>query len=180
MARAVELFDVCAAANQVAELTPPGATVCVLGAGHAGRLALAAAREAASTLVAVDVDPGAVELACATGLADTGVATDLRDPLRALEDVRAAGVPPADLTVVVVNATGCEPAAVLLTRDDGTVLLFSMATSFSAAALAADGIGTSARMIVGSGRAPDRGALALELVRSSAPLRRAIGLEEAA
>ena len=65
----------------------------------------------------------------------------------------AAGAPPADLTVVVVNATGCEPTALLLTADEGTILFFSMATSFSAAALAADGIGTSARMIVGSGYA---------------------------
>ena len=79
--------------------------------------------------------------------------------------------------MVVVNATGCEPAAILLTADDGTVLLFSMATSFSAAALAADGIGSAARMVIGSGFAPDRGAYALELVRGSAPLRRALGLE---
>ncbi len=176
--RAVEILDVCAAANQVAELTPEGGTVCVLGAGHAGKLALAAAQDAASVLVAVDVDPVAVERVAEAGLCDIAVAADLRDPLAALETVRAAGAPPADLTVVVVNATGCEPAAMLLTADDGTVLLFSMATSFSAAALAADGIGSGARMVIGSGRAPDRGALALELARGSGPLRRAIGLED--
>ena len=45
------------------------------------------------------------------------------------------------------------------------MLFFSMATRFSAAALAADGIGTAARMLVGSGYSPDRGAYALELVR---------------
>ena len=50
-----------------------------------------------------------------------------------------------------------------------------MATSFSAAALAADGIGTDARMLVGSGYAPDRGAYALDLVRGSEPLREALG-----
>ena len=175
--RAIELFDVCAAANQVRDLTPELGTVCVLGAGHAGKLALAAARDAAATLVAVDVDREALDAVERAGLCDLAVAADLRDPLSALETLREAGAPPADLTVVVVNATGCEPTALLATADGGTVLLFSMATSFSAAALAADGIGSDARMVIGSGRAPDRGAYALELVRRSAPLRRALGLE---
>jgi L-erythro-3,5-diaminohexanoate dehydrogenase len=172
---ALELFDVCAAANQTAALTPARGTVCVLGAGHAGRLALAAARDAAAgTLIAVDVDAEAIDQVLSAGLCDIGVTTDLRDPLAALDAVRAAGAPPADLTVVVVNAGDCEPTALLLTRDEGTVLFFSMATNFSAAALAPDGLGTDARMLVGSGRAPDRGAYALELVRGSAPLRRAL------
>ncbi len=184
VAVALELYDVCAAASQTRALAPPGGTVCVLGAGHAGKLALAAARDAADggTLVAVDVDPEAIERVTALGLCDLGVTADLRDPLAALEAVRAAEAPPADLTVVVVNAAGCEPTAILLTAEQGTVLFFSMATGFSAAALAADGIGTSARMLVGSGYTPDRGAYALELVRGSAPLRQALGVpaEEAA
>jgi L-erythro-3,5-diaminohexanoate dehydrogenase len=108
------------------------------------------------------------------------VSADLREPLAALEAMRTAGAPPADLTVVAVNATGCEPAAILLTAGDGTVLFFSMATSFASAALAADGIGSSVRMLVGSGYTPDRGAYALELVRRSAPLRAALGLREEA
>jgi L-erythro-3,5-diaminohexanoate dehydrogenase len=179
-AQAIELYDVCAAASHTRELAPAGGTVCVLGAGHAGKLALAAARDAMEdgTLVAIDVDAATVERATELGLCDLGVTTDLRDPLAALEAVRATGAAPADLTVVVVNATGCEPTAILLTADGGTVLFFSMATSFSGAALAADGIGTSARMLVGSGYSPDRGAYALELVRCSAPLRRALGLPE--
>jgi hypothetical protein len=51
-----------------------------------------------------------------------------------------------------------------------------MATSFSAAALAADGVSSSVRMLIGSGYTPDRGAYALDLVRRSEPLRRALGL----
>jgi L-erythro-3,5-diaminohexanoate dehydrogenase len=108
------------------------------------------------------------------GLCDIGVAADLRNPLAALEAVRAAGAPPAHLTVVVVNATGCESTAILLTADEGTVLFFSMATSFSAAALAADGIGTRARMLIGSGYSPDGGRYALELIRRMPGLREAL------
>jgi L-erythro-3,5-diaminohexanoate dehydrogenase len=179
---ALEIYDVCAAAPQTYALAPLDGTVCVLGAGQAGKLALAAARDAmeGGTVVAVDVDPEAVERLTALGLCDVGVTADLRDPLAALEAVRTAGAPPADLTVVAVNAAGCEPAAILLTAGDGTVLFFSMATSFASAALAADGIGSSVRMLVGSGYTPDRGAYALELVRRFAPLRRALGLAEEA
>jgi L-erythro-3,5-diaminohexanoate dehydrogenase len=175
---AVEIYDVCAAAAQTRDLAPAEGTVYVLGAGHAGKLALAAARETmeSGTLVVADIDSGAVDRAVDLGLCDLGVSTDLRDPLSTLEAVRATGAPPADLTVVVVNATGCEPTALLLTADDGAVLFFSMATSFPAAALSADGIGTAARMVVGSGYTPDHGAYALELVRRCDPLRRALGL----
>jgi L-erythro-3,5-diaminohexanoate dehydrogenase len=177
-ATALELYDVCAAASQARALTPRSGTVCVLGAGHGGKLALAAAREAAGagTLVAIDVDPAAIERVTSSGLCDVGVTADLRDPLAALDAARAAGAPPADLSVVTVNASGCEPAAILLTAERGTVLFFSMATGFSAAALAADGIGTDVRMLIGSGYSPDRGAHALELVRGSRPLREAMGL----
>ncbi len=179
-AAAVELFDVCAAASQVRELAPAGGSVCVLGVGHAGKLALAAARDAVGdgTVVAVDLDADAVTRAAELGLCDIGVATDLRDPLAAFEALRAAGAPAADLTVVVVNAGGCESTALLLTADGGTVLFFSMATSFAAAALAADGVATDLRLLIGGGYAPDRGAYALELVRGSAPLRRALGLDD--
>jgi L-erythro-3,5-diaminohexanoate dehydrogenase len=175
-AGAIEIYDICAAASQTRDLAPVGGTVCVLGAGHAGKLALAAARGAADTLVALDVDAAAIDLVTSTGLCDVGVVADLRDPLAALEAVRARGVPLAELTVVVVNAPDCEPTALLLTRDDGTVLFFSMATNFSAAALAADGIGTAARMVVGSGYSADRGSYALGLVRSCEPLRSALGV----
>jgi L-erythro-3,5-diaminohexanoate dehydrogenase len=178
LATALEIYDVCAAASQMRALAPADGTVCVLGAGHAGKLVLAAARDVVKggTVVAVDADPNAVERVRALGLCDVDVATDLRDPVAALSAVRSAGVPPADLTVVVVNAGGCEPASILLTADGGTVLFFSMATSFSAAALAADGIGSDVRMVVGSGYSPDRGAYALDLVRRSEELRRALGL----
>jgi L-erythro-3,5-diaminohexanoate dehydrogenase len=177
LATALDVYDVCAAASQTRALCPPGGTVFVLGAGNAGVLALAAARDAgAGTTVAVDVDGAVVRSAADLELCDIGVTTDLRDPLGALEAVRGAGAPAADLTVVVVNATGCEPGAILLTAEGGTVLFFSMATRFAAAALAADGIGSDVRMLVGSGYAPDRGTYALDLVRRSEPLRRALGV----
>ena len=174
----LEVYDVYAAGSLTRTLAPAeGGTVCVLGAGHAGKLAMAAARDAmaSGTVVAADVDDAAIGRVSELGLCDIGVTTDLRDPLAAVEALRAAGAPPADLTVVVVNATGCEPTAILLTADSGTVLFFSMATNFSTAALTADGMASNVRMLVGSGFTPDVGAYALDLVRRTPALRGALG-----
>jgi L-erythro-3,5-diaminohexanoate dehydrogenase len=175
----LEVYDVYGAGSLTRALAPAAdGCVCVLGAGHAGKLALAAARDAMTggTVVAVDVDEHAVARVGELGLCDIGVTVDLRDPLAAVDALRAAGAPLADLTVVVVNATGCEPAAILLTADSGTVLFFSMATNFSTAALTADGMASDVRMLVGSGYTPDAGAYALDLVRRSPALREALGV----
>jgi L-erythro-3,5-diaminohexanoate dehydrogenase len=176
----LDVYDVYGAASHTRNLLEPGQTICVLGLGHAGKLALAAARDiGAGTVIAVDVDPAAVARAAEAGLADVAVAADLRDPLAAVRAVREAGGPPADLTVVVVNATGCEPAAILLTAEHGTVLFFSMATTFTTAALTADGMAHDVRMLIGSGFTPDVGAYALDLLRRSGALKTAWGLQPA-
>jgi L-erythro-3,5-diaminohexanoate dehydrogenase len=177
-ATALEIFDVYAAASHTRALLPgPGRTVCVLGAGHAGKLALAAARDASAELaiVAVDSNPAAIDVVSRAGLCDVGVVADLRDPLAALEALDAAGAAPADLTVVVVSATGCEPAAIVLTAPGGILLFFSMATNFGTAALTADGMSSDLRMHIGHGYSADVGAYALDLYRSSAGFREAIG-----
>ena len=172
---AVDIYDVYAAGTHTRDMTPASGTVTVLGCGHAGKLAMAAARDAgAKTVIGVDVDLDVVERAMRLGLCDIGVATDLRDPLKATEDLASAGAPPADLTVVVVNATRCEPTAILATKDDGTVLFFSMATNFTTAALTADGMSSNARMIVGSGYTPDVGSYALDLYRNNDAYREAV------
>ncbi len=178
---AIDVLDVCAAASQVRALARPGGSILVLGAGHAGKVALAAARDSAADgpVFAADVDAAELERLAGLGLCDVTVTTDLRDPLATMAALHAAGVPPADLTILVVNATGCESAAILATAEGGSVLFFSMATSFSAAALAADGIGTDVRMLIGSGYSPDRGEYALGLVRERRDLRDALGIPAA-
>lgn len=181
VAKALEVLDVCAAASHTRDLVPVDGSVCVLGAGHAGKLALAAARDASfeSTLTVVDVDQAAVTRICELGLADIGVTTDLRDPLAALADMHEAGSSLADLTVVAVNSADCEASAILMTAPAGRILFFSMATRFGTAALTSDGLSSDARMIIGSGFSRDRGAYALELVRRNRGLREAMGIEAA-
>ncbi len=145
------------------------------GAGKSGSLCLAAARRAGArrTIAVVphqqeadllaDGGPGA-------GLADQVVVCDARDPV-AMRDAVAVAGGPADLTVVCVDVPGCEGGAILATADEGTVIFFSMATSFSAAALGAEGLAADVTMLVGNGYVPGHADLALEMIRSEPAVR---------
>ncbi len=73
-------------------------------------------------------------------LADQVVIADARDPVGARRPRCASAGGPADVTVVCVDVPGCEGGAVLATAQGGTVIFFSMATSFTAAALGAEGL----------------------------------------
>ena len=89
---------------------------------------------------------------------------DARDPI-ALRDAVAATGGPADVTVVCVDVPGCEGGAILATAERGTVIFFSMATSFSAAALGAEGLAADVTMLVGNGYVPGHAAYAMDLLR---------------
>jgi L-erythro-3,5-diaminohexanoate dehydrogenase len=104
------------------------------------------------------------------GLADEVVVTDARDPVALAAAVSAAGGP-ADVTVVCVDVPGCEGGAILATADGGTVIFFSMATSFTAAALGAEGAAADVTMLVGNGFVPGHARLALDLIRAEPGVR---------
>ena len=179
---ALGILDVCGAPFHIRNLAGPGDTVLVLGGGHAGLLSLAAARDSIGgegQTIVIDANPDVVDRARNTGLADLAIQADLRDGVAALNALNAAGGRRADVTVVVVNATRCEEASILLTADDGKILFFSMATSFTSAALAAEGMGSGVSMFVGSGYAPDSGQYALDLVRANPQLHNAFRSERA-
>jgi L-erythro-3,5-diaminohexanoate dehydrogenase len=103
-------------------------------------------------------------------LADEIVIADARDPVGLAGRVEAAGGP-ADVTVVCVDVAGCEGGAILSTRQGGTVIFFSMATSFSAAALGAEGLAADVTMLVGNGYVPGHADFALDLIRSVPSVR---------
>jgi NADPH:quinone reductase-like Zn-dependent oxidoreductase len=170
-ALALAVLDVCGAAALTARLVAarPGAAVLVLGAaGKSGSLALAAARRAGAGRL-VGVVPGAREAdrLRRSALADDVVLADARDPVGLAEAVGR----PADLTVVCVDVPGCEHGALLATAPGGTVVFFSMATSFAAAALGAEGLAADLTLLIGNGYVPGHAELALELVRSEPALR---------
>jgi L-erythro-3,5-diaminohexanoate dehydrogenase len=168
---ALSVLDVCGApaltSRVVARRTRP--SVCVLGGGgKSGSLSLAAARKAgAARLVALV--PTAAEAAAvrAAGLADEVVLADARDPVA----VAAAVGERVDVTVVCVDVPGCEHGAILATADGGTVVFFSMATSFASAALGAEGLAADVEMLIGNGYVPGHADFALDLVRTQPGVR---------
>jgi L-erythro-3,5-diaminohexanoate dehydrogenase len=132
---------------------------------------LAAARRAGARTVGVVPTEEEARILTDSGLADVVVRADARDPVALAEAVRTAAGGPADVTVVCVDVPGCEHGAILATADGGTIIFFSMATSFAAAALGAEGLAADVTMLIGNGYLPGHAALALDLVRSDPALR---------
>ena len=172
---AMAVLDVCGApaltARVVATYSSP--TVAVIGgAGKSGSMSLAAARQtgARSTVGIVPVQHEA-DLLRESGIADVVALADARDPVALSEAVEQALGGPADVTVVCVDVPGCEHGAILATAERGTVVFFSMATSFAAAALGAEGLAADVTMLIGNGYVPGHAEYALNLLRDDPAVR---------
>ncbi|MGA3152910.1 MAG: L-erythro-3,5-diaminohexanoate dehydrogenase [Streptosporangiaceae bacterium] len=184
---ALAVMDVCgapalthrvvsAAADRAAGAPP---VVAILGAaGKSGSLSAAAARRAgAARIIGVVPHEGEAALLRAArsaddghGLVDEVVLADARDPVAVSGAIEQVGGP-SDVTVVCVDVPGCEGGAILATAQGGTVIFFSMATSFSAAALGAEGMAADVTMLVGNGYVPGHAELALDLIRAEPGVR---------
>jgi L-erythro-3,5-diaminohexanoate dehydrogenase len=174
-ALSLSVMDVCGApalTHRVVEQYDEPVVAVIGGAGKSGSLSLAAAARAGSRRT-IGVVPHEDEAALLrdSGVADDVVVADARDPI-ALRDAVASTGSLADITVVCVDVPGCEGGAILSTAERGTVIFFSMATSFSAAALGAEGLAADVTMLVGNGYAPGHAAYAMDLLRSSDGVRR--------
>jgi len=175
---ALAVLDVAGAPAQVRRLAKPGQTIVVLGAdGKSGMLAAAQARERAGATgrivgVAPDAATSGARLLVKHGYVDVFVAADARDALGLVAAVSAAAPELADLTINCVNVAGTESASILCTKDEGMVYFFSMSTSFTAAALGAEGMGKDVTMIVGNGYAKGHADVALQTLRDHPPIHR--------
>jgi L-erythro-3,5-diaminohexanoate dehydrogenase len=173
------VMDVCGAPALTSRVVKKGNLAVIIGAaGKSGSLSAAAARQAGAAKI-IGVVPNEAEAALLrkpattqdeSPLVDEVVIADARDPVGLAEKVQAAGGP-ADVTVVCVDAAGCEGGAILSTKEGGTVIFFSMATSFSAAALGAEGLAADVTMLVGNGYVPGHADFALDLLRATPPVR---------
>jgi L-erythro-3,5-diaminohexanoate dehydrogenase len=177
---ALAVLDVCGAPALTRRVVvaaghgcgPAGPVVAVLGAaGKSGSLSAAAARRAgAGQVIGLVPDEREAAVAGSAGVADQVVIADARDPVAVATAVRGAGGP-ADVTIVCVDVAGCEGGAILATAQGGTVVFFSMATSFTAAALGAEGVAADVTMLVGNGYVPGHAQFALDLIRADPGVR---------
>ena len=172
---ALAVLDVAGAAPQVARLAHGGDTVVILGAGgKSGLLAAAQARRSvgrSGRVIGIEVsEQGAHELQT-LGYCNAVDVCDARDPI----SIQAAVLSRtdnrgADLTVSCVNVANAELGAILGTRDRGTVCFFAMSTSFTAAALGAEGASRDVDLVIGNGFARGHAAHTLDLVRGDRSL----------
>lgn len=175
---ALAVLDVAGAPAQVRRLASPGATVVVIGAdGKSGMLscAQAKARVGPQGRVIGIVPNGATASACLLArerFVDDVVVADARNALATSERVAEITPQLADLVVNCVNVAGTELASILCARDGGIVYFFSMCTSFTAAALGAEGAGRDVTMIIGNGYTKGHAETALQTLREHPALHR--------
>jgi L-erythro-3,5-diaminohexanoate dehydrogenase len=173
---ALAILDVAGAPAQTARLVQPGHTVVVIGGGgKSGTLCVYEAKKRAGpTGCVIGVSP--FEKDCqrmkSLGWVDHALQVDATNALalmQAVSEVTQGRL--ADVVINCVNIPNTEMGSILSTREHGKIYFFSMATSFTAAALGAEGVGKDVEMIVGNGYATGHAELALNLLRESPKLR---------
>jgi L-erythro-3,5-diaminohexanoate dehydrogenase len=167
-------LDVAGAPALTARFVKPGMSVMLLGAGKSGALCLAQARRnlgGKGKLYALDISQPAVDALHAIALCDRTITADATKAVEVMEKVHAANGGPVDLVINCASVPNTEMASILSVRDGGTVIFFSMATSFTSAALGAEGVGKDVTMIIGNGYAPGHADLTLDLLRTERELR---------
>jgi L-erythro-3,5-diaminohexanoate dehydrogenase len=173
---ALAALDVCGAPAQTAQLVKEGMKVAVVGGGgKSGLFCLYEAKKKAGKsgkVVAFEYSPKACDRLRGLSFVDEVVQGNAQNAVEASEKIRAAfGGQGADLVINVANVAGTEMACILAARDKGTVYFFSMATSFTAAALGAEGVAADVTLMIGNGYTAGHAQLTLEILRESQELR---------
>jgi L-erythro-3,5-diaminohexanoate dehydrogenase len=173
---ALAVLDVAGAAPQVARLVKPGASVCVLGAGgKSGILCAAEARRRggpSARIIGIEsYAPFAADLR-RLGICDEVLELDARDPATVRRAVLAAnGGKEVDLSLSCVNVADAEMSAILVTRQRGIAYFFAMSTSFTKAALGAEGVSKDVDLVIGNGFAEGHAEHSLAMMRDMKDVR---------
>jgi len=174
---ALSVLDVAGAPAQTAKLVKPGDTVVVLGGtGKSGMLCLYEAKKRAGVtgkVICIGSREKTILRAKEANLADEYIVADATNAVEVMEKVsKVTNGEMADIVINTVNIPNTEMSSILITKDDGIVYFFSMATSFTKAALGAEGVGKDVNMIVGNGYTKGHAAISLNLMRESETLRK--------
>lgn len=174
---ALAALDVAGAPAQTAKLVKPGDSVLVLGA--AGKSGLMCCYEAKKRVGPTGNVVGVVrkkeqgEDLLKWGFVHHYVLASADMPIDVLNGaLEVNNGKEYDISINVVNIENTEMASILPVRDNGIVYFFSMATSFTKAALGAEGVGKDVTMIIGNGYTKDHAQITLEELRESETLRK--------
>lgn len=168
-------LDVAGAPAQVQKLVSPGDNVLILGAsGKSGLLCSYQARKSAGKsgmVIGVINDLTQKSDLERLGVCDHILVADATNPMDVFDKVmKVSGGELMDVTINVVNVANTEMTSILPTKDEGVVYFFSMATSFTKAALGAEGIKKETTMMIGNGYTAGHAECTLNLLRESKTL----------
>ena len=173
---ALSALDVAGAPAQTAKLVKPGDTVIIIGAGgKSGMLCCYEARKRAGVtgkVIGICHSEKSTERLKELNFCDEVFAADATQPvpiLRKIEELTNGEM--GDVTINNVNIPDTEMTSILITKDSGLVYFFSMATSFTKAALGAEGVGSDVTMIVGNGYTKGHAEITLQELRECKELR---------
>ena len=176
-ALALAALDVAGAPAQTAKLVKPGDSVLILGAG--GKSGLLCCNEAmkrvgpTGNVVGMCLFEEHKKLLLENKLCHKVILSDVTQPLDVLDKaLEANGGREFDISINVVNVSNSEMSSILPVRDGGIVYLFSMAVSFTKAALGAEGVGKDVSMIVGNGYTKGHAEITLAQLRENPELRK--------
>ena len=153
---ALSALDVAGAPAQTAKLVKPGDTVLIIGAGgKSGMLCSYEAKKRAGVtgkVIGLCHSERSTRRMQELGFCDHVFSADATQPVAVLEKIQElTNGQLCDITINNVNIPDTEMTSILCTKDTGIVYFFSMATSFTKAALGAEGVGSDVTMIVGNG-----------------------------
>lgn len=176
-ALALAALDVAGAPAQARRLPKKGDSVLILGAnGKSGVLCGYEALKAVGptgNVVGVVRNPAQVAGLMELGVYTKVVVASCTEPVAVLEKaLEANNGKEYDVSICCVNVENCEMSAILPVRENGTVYFFSMATSFTKAALGAEGVGKDINMMIGNGYAKDHAEITLNVLRENAKIRK--------
>ena len=174
---ALAALDVAGAPAQARKLPKEGDSVLILGAnGKSGVLCGYEAMKKVGpkgNVVGLVRNPKQVEPLMELGVYNKVIVASATEPVAVLEAALAANDGKEyDISICCVNIESCEMSAILPVRDDGLVYFFSMATSFTKAALGAEGVGKDVTMIVGNGYTKNHAEITLNVLRENPKLRK--------
>lgn len=174
---ALSALDVAGAPAQTAKLVKPGDTVLIIGAGgKSGMLCCYEAKKRAGVtgkVIGLCHSEKSTKRLEALGFCDYVFSADATQPVPILEKMEElTNGEMVDVTINNVNIPDTEMTSILCTKDTGVVYFFSMATSFTKAALGAEGVGSDVTMIVGNGYTKGHAEITLQLLRESEKLRK--------
>ncbi|HZK28634.1 MAG TPA: L-erythro-3,5-diaminohexanoate dehydrogenase, partial [Clostridia bacterium] len=174
---ALAVLDVAGAPAQTAKIVRPGDSVLILGAG--GKSGMLCGYEAmkrvgpCGKVVGMSRNDRPRDTLLDNKLCHEFFVANAQNPVEVLEKALGAnGGREYDVVINVVNIDGTEMSSILPARQGGLVYFFSMATSFTRAALGAEGVGKDVTMIVGNGYTKNHAAFSIQVLRESEAVRR--------